>query len=92
MTITVDTVSVWTAILSLVITVVFWLFGRWSKRQDKAIKQVQDTIGALKYQGLELRRYIRQLLFILKQHNIDYPEPPDSFYEPDLQQRQSTNK
>ena len=75
----------WTAALTGVFAVVFtvlqFVFRHWSKKQDKAIAEMQNAVGQLINSGADLRRYIRQLLFLLKQHQITYPEPPDSFYD-----------
>lgn len=78
-----NVISAWTGIFSLIVTIVFFWFGHWSRKQDRAIKDVQDKIRGLRSQTTELRRYIRQLLHIMKNHAIDYPTPPDSFYDTD---------
>lgn len=83
MNIDASSVSAWTAVLALIVTVISIWFGHWSKKQDRAIKDVQDKIDSLRYQTGALRRYIRELLHIMKKHSIEYPTPPDSFYDTD---------
>lgn len=76
-----DIITTWCAIISVGVVVIGGIFRYWSKRQDRAISAIQKDVTRLKYHGIELRRYIRSLLVLLKDHSIKYPEPPDSFYD-----------
>lgn len=88
MSITSDWISAWCAVITIVGGVIFGWYGHWSRRQDRAIaaqeeaiKRLQKRIRFFRAQTNELRKYIRELHYIFKKHNIDYPTPPDSFYD-----------
>jgi hypothetical protein len=81
MNISTDLVSAWCAIITVATLVGGGIFRHWSKRQDRAINKLESDVDRLKTHGIELRRYIRRLLFLLKNHHIEYPTPPDSFYD-----------
>lgn len=76
-----DVITAWCAIITVAFMIFGGIFRFWSKKQDKAIHALEDDVYRLKSHGTELRRYIRSLLRIFSKHNIEYPDPPDSFYE-----------
>lgn len=79
-----DLITAWCAIITVGGGIFGVVFRYWSKRQDAAINGLQKDVNRLKYHGVELRRYIRRLLLIMHKHDIDYPTPPDSFYDDTL--------
>lgn len=88
MSITSDWISAWCAIITIVGGGVLTWYGHWSRKQDRAIaaqneaiQRLQKRIRFFRAQTNELRKYIRNLHYILKSHTIEYPTPPDSFYD-----------
>jgi len=71
-------VEAWCAVITLILVI----FGLWSKRQDHAIKRVEDKLAAEQRSRYALIRYVWQLLHILDKNSIDYPPPPSALYEP----------